>query len=146
MKKLYMALLALPLLAACGTVNSGSASGPAEADLVARRYVLQKVNGMAFTAERTPEIEFGEGMRVSGQVCNRFRGNGRLEKGVLTVPTMASTMMLCVDPKLNQLEKDFAAMLRDGADVNLAGRTLTLSRGNTSLEYVLGEGGSKDSE
>jgi Heat shock protein len=146
MKKLYVALLALPLLAACGTVNSGAAAGPAEADLVARRYVLQKVNGTAFTAERTPEIEFGEGMSVSGQVCNRFRGNGRLEKGVLTVPTMASTMMLCADPRLNQLERDFAAMLRDGAALSLDGRTLTLSRGDTALEYSLGEGGGKETE
>ena len=142
-KLLYTTLLALPLLAACNSGESTSSGEPVEADLVARRYVLQKVNGEAFSSERTPEIVFGEGMRISGQVCNRFNGNGSLEKGVLTVPTMASTMMLCADQKLNQLEKDFAAMLRDGADLRLAERTLTISRGETALEYTLEAEGDK---
>jgi len=137
-KLLILLLLALPLLTACGASKSAfKGAAPADSDLLARRFVLQSVNGEAFNAgERRPEIEFSEGMRVTGQVCNRFIGNGAYEKGVLTVPNMAMTMMLCVDDKLNQLERDFAAMLREGARVGLQKNILTLSDGKITLVYV----------
>ena len=141
MKKLLILLLALPLLTACAASKSAfKGAAPAESDLLARRFVLQSVNGETFSAGvREPEIEFGEGMNVSGQVCNRFIGPGTYENGVLTVPNMAMTMMLCIDDKLNQLEKTFAVMLREGAQVGLQENILTLSDGKTTLVYVLSD-------
>ena len=138
MRKVLLILFALPLLAAC---NSGAASGdsqsvPSEADLLNRRYVLSSVDGKEFAGtERIPEIEFGKDMRITGQVCNRFTGNGQLKDGVVTVPLMAMTMMACADP-MNTMEKDFAAMLKSGAKISLNGKTLTLSGEGLTLEYT----------
>jgi heat shock protein HslJ len=138
MKRVLLLLLTLPLLlTACGASKSAfKGAAPVESDLLARRFVLQSVSGVPFNAgERRPEIEFNEGMSVSGQVCNRFIGKGIYEKGVLTVPNMAMTMMLCVDDTLNQLEGAFAAMLREGVRVDLQKNVLTLSDGKTTLLY-----------
>ena len=137
MKKLLILLLALPLLAACGAPkNAANRAAPAESGLLDGLYLLQSVNGGAVAWERLPEIKFSEGMQVSGQVCNRFIGLGTYENGVLTVPNMAMTMMLCVDDKLNQLERDFAVMMRDGARVDLEKDTLTLSGETLTLVYM----------
>jgi heat shock protein HslJ len=134
MKKLALVFL-LALLTACG--SKGALPLPAESGLPAQLYVLQAINGEAATAwERQPEIAFDDGMRVSGQVCNRFIGPGTYEKGILTVPVMAMTMMLCLDPKLDQLERDFTALLRDGAQVALEGNALTLSGEKITLLYT----------
>jgi heat shock protein HslJ len=137
MKKfaLLFFVLSLPLLASCGFRSGLASAFPAESDLLAQRYVLQSVNGKAVAWERMPEIEFGEGMQVSGQVCNRFFGPGTYEKGVLTVSNMAMTMMFCLDSELNQLESDFVVMLREGVRVGLEKDTLTLSGEKMSLVY-----------
>lgn len=99
-------------------------------DIASKRYVLQSVDGVLFDSqERTPEISFDDTMHVSGQVCNRFMGQGVLQDGVLTVPKMASTRMLCPVPQLNEMEQDFSEMLRQGARMQLEGDTLSLSNG-----------------
>ena len=134
-----MILLALPLLAACNSASSGkdAKSAPSETDLLNHRYVLSSVDGKKFAnSERTPEIEFGKDMRITGQVCNRFNGNGQLKDGVLTVPQMATTMMACADTDLNKMERDFAAILRSGAKISFDGKTLTLSGEGVTLEYI----------
>lgn len=142
MKKLYLILIALPLLAACAAGPAGpKASGPvSEADLLQKNFTLVSVNGESFAGkERVPSIHFGEGLRVTGQVCNRFMGNATLKDGVITVPQMASTMMLCADPKLNALEQKFAQIMREGASISLDGDKLGISRGDTRLEYIRSE-------
>ena len=142
MKKLLILLLALPLLAACAcgvsrnATDAATGAAPVEAQLLGGRFVLQSVNGEATAWERRPEIAFGEGMRMTGQVCNRFIGPGTYKNGVLTAPQMAMTMMLCVDDKLTQLERDFAAMLRNGAKVGLEKDTLTLRGETLTLVYT----------
>ena len=143
--RLIMTLgLALPLLAACACGASKNGTDPAaavagvasaEARLLGGLYVLQSVNGAPVAWERQPEIEFSEGLQISGQVCNRFIGPAAYKNGVLTVPQMAMTMMLCIDDRLNQLERDFALMLREGARLSLANDTLTLSGGGLTLVY-----------
>ena len=133
MKRLIIMLcMALPLAVSCA-----SAKPAAVADLAARKYVLQSVNGVAFSArERTPEIEFDENLRVAGQVCNRFMGQGTLRDGVLTVPEMASTMMLCADAQLNDMEGNLFEMLRQGADLSLRGNSLILRGGESAYEFA----------
>ena len=130
MKKLFAILVSAPLLLSC-------AGGISVKDLVSeKKYVLQSVNGVAFASrERTPEIQFDGSMRVSGQVCNRFMGQGQLKGDVLTVPQMASTMMLCADPELNAMEQEFTSLLRQGAKVALRGDTLSLSSGTITYTY-----------
>ena len=135
MRSIVAMLLSLPFLCAC----AGSAGSAAVSlrDLAAKRFVLTRVNDQSFVSkERTPEIEFHDGMRVTGGVCNRFMGNGKLENGVLTVSELASTLMLCADQRLNSMERELTAMLREGATVTLDGDNLTLSRGDVTYAYI----------
>lgn len=117
-------------LAACagGTVR--------EADLLHRRFVLERVNGEAVAGlSAVPDIEFGEGLRVFGRVCNRYAGEGELLENVLTVKGMAMTKMLCPDEALNKLEYAFGKMLSNGATVEVRDGRLTLAGEGMTLSY-----------
>lgn len=108
-----------------------------ESDLMHRRFVLESVNGVPFKSEfRTPDIEFGENFRVYGQVCNRYTGRGKLAGDVISVAHMASTRMMCPDNALNELERDFTEMMRNGAKAEFTGNTLTLSGSGQRLVYT----------
>ena len=133
MKKIIALLLSFPLVASCAAATSSLNM----ADLTAGTYILRSVNGEAFSGgERTPEIQFDENMRIAGQVCNRFMGQATLKDGMLTAPQLASTMMLCVDPRLNEMEGNFAAMLREGAQLELNDGNLTLRGGQNEFVYT----------
>lgn len=72
MKKV-VTLIALSMLMA-GCVSNGKVSVNRE-QLQHHRFVLQSVNGKAFTATNNPpELSFGENMTVSGKMCNQFHG------------------------------------------------------------------------
>lgn len=132
-----------------GPVPAGPAAAPAapapqqqvalsEKDLLHHRFVLKTADGVDYsTKERVPTLEFNEGFRVSGGICNRFTGQAKLEGSVLTVKQMASTKMLCVDQALNALETTFAVMLDKGVAVTLADNVLTLSGDGHVLVYEL---------
>ena len=126
------------LLVFCVAAGCAGAKQPDRNDLLHRRFVLESVDGAAFSSSvKTPDIEFNENFRVSGQMCNRYTGQGELANGVLTVRQMASTKMLCVDQELNALEQLFGVMLREGAAIDLSGTTLTLRQGGHVLVFTL---------
>lgn len=108
-------------------------------DLLHHRFILNSINGKAFSSKgHTPSIEFNEGFRVGGEICNNYRGQAELQGETLTVKEIASTRKFCADPELNKLEIDFFAMLGQGAKITLKeGKILTLSRGEQVLEFVL---------
>ncbi len=108
-----------------------------EAELIGRKFTLANVDGAAFVVSMgtRPFIEFGEGMLVSGNACNIFRGPGELTDGVLRVANAVSTRRMCIDPALAEFEKYFHKMLREGVVVALEGDTLTLTGGGGTLEY-----------
>lgn len=109
-------------------------------DLENRRFVLASVDGKPFkTALNTPDIQFGEGFRVSGGMCNRYMGQGKLVGNVLTVSPMASTRMLCPDDELDKLETLFGRMLEQGAEVSFDGNTLSLKQGGNTLVFTAGD-------
>lgn len=115
-----------------------AATSVIQADLLQRYFVLRSVNGQDYThKERVPDLEFGEGFRVFGQMCNRYTGQAALEDGKLFVRQMASTKMLCPDTKLNQLEDAFAQMVHAGADLAFDGSTLTLVGNNLEMLFDL---------
>lgn len=143
MKKRQLLLLccaALLLLAsACGK-NSGGGSMVTLKDLTHHRFVLVSVNGKDFSGhENIPSLEFGEGLHITGAVCNRFMGQGQLKGNILTVDHMASTRMLCADQELNELETNFARMLAAGAELELVGPELVVRQGDTVLRYTLAD-------
>ena len=131
---LFLAVLCLPvfLTAACA-----GAKAPTRDELLHRRFVLTSVDGVPQAASPiTPDIEFNEGFRVSGRMCNRYAGQGKLENGLLTVGQMISTKMLCTDDALNRLDGLLAAMLAAGARADLSGGTLTLRQGGHTLVFT----------
>ena len=128
------------LLCLCCAFAAGCRAGkaPGKTDLAHRRFVLENVDGKTFSSmAETPDIEFGEGFRVYGKICNRFTGQGELEGNVLFVRLMASTKMICADADLNRLENQFAQMLMAGVVLELSGNTLALRQVDHELVYTL---------
>ena len=118
-------------------------SAPRPDDLLRRRFALVEVNGKAFDVEepvQRPDIEFNEGLQITGRVCNRFRGPAELNDGKLHAENLVSTMMLCVNSELDELERRFFAMLRAGADISIGkDDRLIIEQGGYTLVYKRAE-------
>ncbi|EQC2548429.1 MULTISPECIES: heat shock protein HslJ [Enterobacter] len=141
MKKL-MALSVISLVLT-GCVNPGKASVQPE-QLTSHRFVLENVNGKAVKNTTTPpEISFNalsdislvNNISVSGAMCNRFSGQGKLSEGELKVKTLAMTRKLCTEPQLNELDQAIGDMLRKGAQVDLTEDQLTLATADKTLMF-----------
>ncbi|MDR0175931.1 heat shock protein HslJ [Enterobacter sichuanensis] len=141
MKKL-MALSVISLVLT-GCVNPGKASVQPE-QLTSHRFVLENVNGKAVKSTTTsPEISFNalsdislvNNISVSGTMCNRFSGQGKLSEGELKVKTLAMTRKLCTEPQLNELDQAIGDMLRKGAQVDLTEDQLTLATADKTLMF-----------
>ncbi|EKM7882315.1 heat shock protein HslJ, partial [Salmonella enterica] len=100
------------------------------------RFVLESVNGKTVTG---PELSFGEGMTVSGKMCNQFTGEGKLSDGELKVKNLAMTRMMCADPQLNALDGTISEVFSKGAQVDLTANQLTLATAETTLMYKLAD-------
>ena len=140
----YAALLAVGMLLS-GCVYNSKVSTRAE-QLQHHRFVLTSVNGQPLNAADKPqELSFGEKMPitgkmyVSGNMCNRFSGTGKVSDGELKVEELAMTRMLCTDPQLKTLDATLSKMLRDGAQVDLTETQLTLATADQTLVYKLAD-------
>jgi len=134
-------LLALSLfsLILTGCVNPGKASVQPE-QLQGHRFVLESVNGAAIKPGAVqPEISFGEKMTISGVMCNRFNGQGKLSEGELKAKALAMTRKLCADQQLNELDSTISNMLRTGAQVDLTEDQLTLATAEQTLMFKRAE-------
>lgn len=126
-----------------GFAETAAGQPPAAADLrddlVGRKFILARVNGEKFAVfgGQRPFIEFADGMRVSGSACNSFSGPGELRDGKLFLRNAAATMMLCIDPKLSEFERDFHRLVQNGAAIRVDGGTLVLEGEGLELEYEL---------
>ena len=140
----YAALLAVGMLLS-GCVYNSKVSTRAE-QLQHHRFVLTSVNGQPLNAADKPqELSFGEKMAitgkmyVSGNMCNRFSGTGKVSDGELKVEELAMTRMLCTDPQLNTLDATLSKMLRECAQVDLTETQLTLATADQTLVYKLAD-------
>ncbi|POT55209.1 heat-inducible protein [Citrobacter amalonaticus] len=137
MKKV-VALVALSVLMA-GCVSNGKMSVSRE-QLQHHRFVLESVNGKPVAMNKNPlELSFGENMTLSGNMCNRFSGQGKLSDGELKVKDMAMTRMFCAEPQLNELDNILSTMLKKGAQVDLTANRLTLATADQTLTYKLSD-------
>ena len=112
---------------------------PVPEDLIHRRFTLDSVDGREINMEDgaiRPEIEFNEGLQITGRVCNRYRGPAELIDGKLFAGNLATTQMLCVNSELDELEKLLYSMLREGAEISLTDDGMTLSQGGRVLSYA----------
>lgn len=143
MNKIAALLAAGMLLSGC--VYNSKVSTRAE-QLQHHRFVLTRVNGQPLKAADKPlELSFGEkmpitgNMYVSGNMCNRFSGTGKVSDGELKVKELAMTRMLCTDSQLSALDATLSKMLRDGAQVDLTETQLTLATADQTLVYKLAD-------
>lgn len=134
MKKATLLLLGAVALSGCSHTLLRT---PDASQLANRQFVLRAVDGQAVTAHEgiRPGIAFGEGLKVSGVMCNRFFGQGELQQGRLSVPQLASTRMLCSHADLNKWEQVITRMLTNGAAVKVEGASLTLTGSGHTLQY-----------
>ena len=134
----FAALLAAGMLLS-GCVYNSKVSTSAE-QLQHHRFVLTSVNGQPLKDDSKPlEMSFGEKTFISGNMCNRFSGEGKVSDGELKVKELAMTRMLCADPQLNELDATLGKMLRDGAQVDLTENQLTLATADRTLVYKLAD-------
>ena len=132
-----VALLATAMLLG-GCVSTSKVTTQPE-QLQHHRFVLESVNGTNVSSKKPLELSFGEKMFISGNMCNRFTGDGKLSDGELKVKNLAMTRMLCSDPQMNQLDSLLGAMLHDGVQVDLTENQLTLATSHDSLVYKLAD-------
>jgi len=112
---------------------------PVPEDLLHLRFMLVRVDDKELIIEdqnQRPDIEFNEGFQISGHICNRYRGPAELKDGKLYAEKLASTMMLCINSELDELERLFFDTLRAGADISLTDDGMTLSQGGRVLSYT----------
>lgn len=140
----FAALLAAGMLLSGCVYNSKVSTGAEQ--LQHHRFVLTSVNGQPLNNGDKPlELSFGEKMPVtgkmfvSGNMCNRFSGTGKVSDGALKVEELAMTRMLCADPQLNSLDATLGKMLREGAQVDLTENQLTLATADQTLVYKLAD-------
>ena len=142
------AALAVFCLFLCTACSASSTPGPTHISgitstkemLINRQFQLDTANGKHFpTAPGRPKpvLNFMPDMIVSGRICNSFNGKAQWSNNVMFVPETASTLMICSEPGLNELEAAFFDMLHTGTVVNLDERTgiLTLSSDELTLKY-----------
>lgn len=138
MKKLASLMLATVVLAGCA--QSDDKGNVTVQDLQHHRYVLQSVDGKPLEGiKRMPELSFGENMHIAGSMCNRFMGQATIADNTLKAKDLGMTMMLCVEPQLNQLDRMINDMLTTGAKVNLNQQQLTLKTSQHTLVYKLAD-------
>lgn len=146
-KNIFAVFFAAALLSACASNSPKPSEQPSTANKSISYTQLQhhsfelvtfngkKVEGIGNGINRRPRIEFNEGMRINGVVCNNFNGKATLEKNILKARA-ASTMMFC-SGELNTVEHTLFTALEKGAELQLQGETLTLKEGKNTFIYKL---------
>ncbi|MDH3713688.1 MAG: META domain-containing protein [Gammaproteobacteria bacterium] len=110
-------------------------------DLQHHRWILVSVNGEALRPdqlEKTPELDFGEQMHVSGNSgCNHISGTAALREAFFTIENLIATRRLC-KPAQNELERTLQGVYAGESTITLdREKTLTLDAGETVLRFRL---------
>jgi heat shock protein HslJ len=133
MKKVYMLMIAMFMLAACGGANSGSIIGGWE--LVS--YGDTSNQTTAASIDFNTFIDFGEDGELTGNVgCNSFGGDYEVAGDQITFGSIISTLMACEEPVASQ-EAAVLKTFTDTATYDLNGDTLTITSADGSTSIVL---------
>ena len=131
-----LAVLTLSLSAIALTACDSQQTVVAE-DLMHHRFELVKANDQTISNDGNIYIEFGENLTLNGKMCNRFFGQSTLQDGVLKSSGLAMTKMLCGSEQLNQLDNNINQLLKNGANITLTDKQLTLKKDDIQLEFTL---------
>lgn len=127
--------------------SAGSESASAlQAELAHQNFIFKSFDGRELvntnpdgSRREPPHLSFSQWPHANGKICNSFRGPVELEGQTLTMKNAASTMMLCVDATINELESTFHQMMNAGVTVELKQRVLTLTGGGHTLVLELSD-------
>ena len=138
-------LLILVLLVSCARLGAGGSSGATQfgsspgAPNISGAWQLQRGSGASgrldVPAGSRVTIAF-DGQRVSGQACNIYGGDYRLESdGTIRLSAMSMTEMACQEPMMS-LEAAYHAALLLVRHVAVSGDQLTLSGDGVELVFT----------
>ena len=100
-KTLLLAVLLTGTLIMTGCDQSNKVKAE---DLLHHRFVLIKANGQDISPDKHAELEFGENLNISGQMCNYFTTKVTLINDTIVSPTLNITHMVCEDNQLDKLD------------------------------------------
>jgi heat shock protein HslJ len=133
MKKIYMLMITMFMLAACGGANSNSIVGGWE--LVS--YGEASNQTTAASIDFNTFIDFGEDGELTGNVgCNSFGGDYEVAGDQIIFGSIISTLMACEEPIMAQ-ETAVLKTFTDTASYELNGDTLTITSADGSTSIVL---------
>lgn len=121
-------------LTACGDDSSdggSKGSAPTAADLDGRTFLSTAVEGQTLVEGSEISLVFTGDTLAAVAGCNTMTGGYKIEDGRLAARALAQTLMACDDAAMAQ--DAWVAALLSGADVALAGHTLTLHNGDITL-------------
>src|SRR5688500_7686338 len=123
MKKIYMIMITMFMLAACGGANSNSIVGGWE--LVSYGHVSGQLT--AASIDFNTFIDFSEDGELTGNVgCNSFGGDYEVNGNQIIFGSIMSTLMACEDP-IGAQESAVLKTFTDTATYDLKGDTLTIT-------------------
>jgi heat shock protein HslJ len=104
------------------------------AGLEGRTFLSRTIDGRVLVVGSRVRLSFANGRAVANGGCNTMSGPYTIVAGRLAVRDMATTEMAC-DPAL-MAQDTWLADLLGGAEITLAGDTLTLARGGVRLTLL----------
>lgn len=114
--------------------NASSTTRPVSdtTELSGKSFTATEVTGHALVDGSELVLEF-EGDMIAVQAgCNNMNGGYTFDGATLEVPMLAGTMMAC-EPELMDQDQWVSAFLAAGPDAEVAGDTLTLASGETTI-------------
>src|ERR1700712_5439580 len=140
---IVVALVAGALLMGCG---SGSSS-VSRAELEGKSFVSTSVTGHTLVPGTQVALQFTGTQLSAAGGCNTLVGPYRLKNDFLTQTSAAATMMACVSEHgdLAAQEAWLGTFLSNGADVQVDGKSMTLTSGGDTIKLTEGKPGGASS-
>jgi heat shock protein HslJ len=134
MKKLYLIMIAMFMLAACG---GGATSGSIVGGWELVSYGDTSNQTTVASIDFNTFIDFGEDGELTGNVgCNSFGGDYKVEGNQITFGSLISTLIACEEPIATQ-EAAVMKTFTDSATYDLNGDTLTITSADGTTSIVL---------
>jgi heat shock protein HslJ len=123
----FVAVIALLVLAACRPVTREGATAVTADPLAGTNWVLTELNGQPVLAETTVTLQFGaDGSATGTDGCNNYGTSYTVDGTAVTFsPNGVATLMACPEPIMAQADA-YQAALAGAATFTTDGSTLTL--------------------
>lgn len=137
MKKLLICALILTSLVGCQMTKSTNLTAT---DLYGKYTLVQfDQSPVEKVLDRPITLAFEQGpegkLKVHGVLCNTFMGQAELKEGKLLSQGLASTRMACFREKEATMENALGTMFKEGATVELTGKTLSIAGAGHTFVY-----------